>query len=309
MVMKHRKFGRCLALVALGLSASFSLAPFAAGAATATNRAGVIVDEGNGTVKRVGITFSGTISGITALQLAGFSPTVRGFGGIGGAVCAIDIGGTRYGCPSDSTCLTCDDPDYWSYSRAAAGSSSFTTSRVGAGSTQVHNGDIEGWRWGTGDTPTYVTLNSFFPPPTTTTVPAPPTSTTHVTSPRGTTPHGPSTTSPPAQGQQVGGTASSTTATTGSAANATAGKGAAGHATTTTHRHGATTAGASSSGSSADARAGPNDGARKLAASPPVVHTSSGGSPTGWIAFAVIVALFAVAIVAAHRRRTRAATD
>ena len=106
-----------LATVAAGvLGLSLALAPLAAGAARqrvgATSRAGVIVDEGNGTVKQVGITFSGTISGIQALQLAGFTPSVRGFGGLGGAVCALQIGGTHYGCPTDNTCLTCADPDW-----------------------------------------------------------------------------------------------------------------------------------------------------------------------------------------------------
>jgi hypothetical protein len=294
---------RCLAVVALMLGASLTLAPFTAGAASAAgaNRAGVIVDEGNGIVKRVGITFDGSISGITALQLAGFSPSVRSFGGIGGAVCALDIGGTHYGCPTDATCLTCADPDYWAYARAPAGTTSFTSSRVGAGATQVHNGDLEGWRWGTGDNPAYVPLDSFFPPPTTTSVAAPPTTTSHVTTP---------TTQAPVHVQQVPPSVvptAPTAATTVAPTSTTAGKQS--RATTTTHAHHTSTTTAATAISSADARAGPHGGARQLAAGPPIVHTSSGSSPTGWIAFAVIVALFAVAIVAAHRRRARAATE
>ena len=136
----------------------------------------MIVDEGNGTVKHVGITFTGSISGLAALQKAGFSPTVRSFGGIGGAVCAIDVGGKTFGCPADGTCLTCAEPDYWDYSQAAAGTTQFSNSRAGAGATTVANGDIEGWRWGTGATPTYMSISSFFPAPTTTTIAVPPTS-------------------------------------------------------------------------------------------------------------------------------------
>src|SRR4051794_26510292 len=74
-----------------------ALVPLAAASAAspgpnATNsRAGVIVDLGNGTVRRVGITFSGSLSGVKALQLAGFAPSVRSFGGLGGAVCALNV--------------------------------------------------------------------------------------------------------------------------------------------------------------------------------------------------------------------------
>lgn len=275
-----------------------------------TNRAGVIVDEGNGVVRRVGITFSGTISGITALQDAGFAPTVRGFGSIGGAVCGIQVSGTTYGCPSDSTCLTCAAPDYWSYSRAPAGTQQFTTSGAGAGATHVQNGDIEGWRWGTGtNTPTYASLASFFPPPTTTTVPAPPVTSPHTTAP--THPKGPTTsapTGPPVRDEQVPGVTNTTTtpgdpATTTTSRSSATGPGV----TNTTASRGGGATGVTTDDPPNDARAGPTSaGTRRLAAAPPTVHSGSGSSPFAWIAFAAIVAAFAAAIVITHQRRARA---
>ena len=167
--------------------AGFGLVGTAA-AATGPNRGGVVVDLANGTVKTVPITFGGDVSGIEALQLAGFAPTVRGFGGLGGAVCALNVGGTQLGCPTDSSCLTCAAPKYWVYFRAAAGSSTFSISRAGAGATTVHDGDIEGWRWQSGNTPPpYVSISTLFPPTTTvapTTAPTPSTARASTTTTR-----------------------------------------------------------------------------------------------------------------------------
>ena len=143
--------------------------PFSTADAAGPNRAGVVVDLANGTVTTVPITFSGAISGIEALQQAGFAPAVRSFGGLGGAVCALNVGGTQLGCPTDASCLTCAAPKYWVYFRAPAGSTTFSMSRGGAGATALHDGDIEGWRWQSGNTPPpYVSINTLFPPATTT---------------------------------------------------------------------------------------------------------------------------------------------
>ncbi|HEY5012016.1 MAG TPA: hypothetical protein VIK61_04835, partial [Acidimicrobiia bacterium] len=121
--------------------------------AATVNRAAVVV-EVNGVIHTAKVTFSGTsISGLDALRSVGFDPSVRVFGGNGGAVCALAVGGATIGCPADGTCLTCAAPDYWSYWRAPAGATRYTYSVVGAGNTQVHDGDVEAWAWGTGAAP------------------------------------------------------------------------------------------------------------------------------------------------------------
>ena len=313
MVMERRRTrgGAAIAIAVaiallLALLMSAAAPALAAPPAAASNRAGVVVDEGNGTVKRVGITFTGTITGIAALQLAGFDPTVRSFGGVGGGVCALDIGGTKYGCPNNGTCLTCAAPDYWSYSRAPAGSTSFTWSRAGAGATQVHDGDMEGWRWGTGDTPTYEALDKFFPPPTTTTVAAPPTTAPHVTTTvptrgrpgvhgQGTTGPDATTTSAPSPAATRSGSTTTNAASTTTATAAPHG-GAASTRTTTT-------------GPPPGARAGPGSGTGRLASGPPIVHDPSATSPAVWIVFAAIIAAFTAAIAIARRRRAHAVID
>ena len=126
--------------------AVLSVGALGAPADAATNSAVVVIDTGNGT-RRATITFSeSSITGLEALERAGANPVVRGYGGLGGAVCMID----GVGHPADP----CFGPrDFWAYYRAPGGAPSWTFSPIGAGATQVRNGDVEGWRWGTGSAP------------------------------------------------------------------------------------------------------------------------------------------------------------
>lgn len=142
-----------------GLSlAALDQAP-GAGAAVAQpppeHRAAVIVDTGT-EVRRVCVRFTEeSLTGIEALVRAGTDPVLRAFAGKGAAVCALC--GT--GCPGDESCLTCDPAGrFWSYSRAPSGTGALRTSGVGASSTTVRDGDVEGWRWGTGGTPPFATV-------------------------------------------------------------------------------------------------------------------------------------------------------
>jgi hypothetical protein len=146
-----------LVLLAIVPLLTASLVPSAA--AATPHRALVVVDTGSGTVQRV-VTFeSESITGLRALELAGANPAVYSFAGQGGAVCKL------FGVGRDVSpyCLGGADGDnrYWAYFRAAAGSTSFAYSRAGAGATQVRDGDVEGWRWGTGQAPAW----SPVPPP------------------------------------------------------------------------------------------------------------------------------------------------
>lgn len=136
--------------------------------ASGPNRAVVVADSGTGVIVR-GVEFEAdSISGIEALQLAGLEPVVQGFDGEGGAVCAV----AGVGCPSDGSCLTCDARGYyWAYHRAPAGTGGYAYSRVGAGAIRVHDGDVEGWKWGTGGAPAYHSFESVFPPDPVTTAP------------------------------------------------------------------------------------------------------------------------------------------
>ena len=138
--------------------------------AAGLHRALVVVDTGTTTYRQV-ITFTeDSVTGLHALELAGATPVVYSYSGQGGAVCRL-FGVGRDAGPG---CLGGADGDnrYWAYFRAPSGTSSFTYSRAGAGSVQVHDGDVEGWKFGTGQAPGWSAVPA--PSTTTTVAPAPP---------------------------------------------------------------------------------------------------------------------------------------
>ncbi len=147
-------------------------------AAQPSNRAAVIVDKGDGSApKKVCIRFdANAISGEEALRLAAaqdptIAPVFADFSGKGKAVCAL----CGVGCPS-GTCF-CDPARYWAYSRADSGSGAFAASPVGVSSSQVTDGDVEGYRWGSGAAPALADIRTIcgeVQPETTTTAPLPP---------------------------------------------------------------------------------------------------------------------------------------
>ena len=178
----------------------------AAGGQPAEHRAAVLVDTGT-EVKSVCVRFrEESISGIEALQRAAVDPVLQAFSGKGAAVCSL----CGVGCPAGESCLTCNaEGRFWSYSRAPAGTTALRTSGVGASSTTVRDGDVEGWRWGLGGAPPFVTVQQVcgeaattttstgattLPSPIASTVPSPSTPSTGATVPRTGPPSGASTT-------------------------------------------------------------------------------------------------------------------
>jgi len=124
-----------VAIAALAATAS-SPAP-AAPERRGGSRAVVIVDTGAG-VHRTVITFSGSISGLGALQAAGANPETVDYGGsLGQAVCKL------YGVGDDPSSSTC--PGGWRYYRATGGAGGWSYSGAGPSNTTVRDGDVEGW--------------------------------------------------------------------------------------------------------------------------------------------------------------------
>jgi hypothetical protein len=155
---------RWVARAALVLAALTTAAVLPDGAGAANPHRAVVVVETGADTHRVVVTFTeDSISGIEALRRAGAGPVVYSFSGQGGAVCRL----FGVGRDASSNCLGGQDGDnrYWAYFRAPAGTSTFEYSRVGAGSVQVRDGDVEGWRFGTGQAPQYVSLQALAPPP------------------------------------------------------------------------------------------------------------------------------------------------
>jgi len=129
----------------------------------------VVVDTGSG-VHETQICWSGTISGLDALRLAGANPVTYGTAGLGAAVC--QLYGIGNSASSLSSCLEGPNGAYWAYFRAQPGAAGWTYSPAGAGSTTVTSGSMEGWRYGTGAKPPFPCYDGAFgcPPPTTATM-------------------------------------------------------------------------------------------------------------------------------------------
>jgi hypothetical protein len=279
-----------LVLTALTLAA---VLPDGAGAAN-PHRAAIIVETGADT-HRVVVTFTeDSITGIEALRRAGADPVVYSFTGQGGAVCRL------YGVGRDasSNCLGGQDGDsrYWAYFRAPAGTSTFEYSRVGAGTVQVRDGDVEGWRFGTGQPPQYVSLQSLAPPPPPpTNAPPPPSgsSSSGATSgPAATGASGPAATTPGAPATASTLPATGDAPTTRAAANDGEKPG------------GSASAGAERSGDRDDRRAAATETA--LASSNADEDSNSAFSLL-WLALLLVA--IGVAIVAVRRVRRRGATS
>jgi len=282
---------RSLRRVLVALTVSLASAAFVAGAvpsvasAASPHRAAVIVDTGT-TVHRVVITFTeDSISGVDALQRAGANPVVYAMGP-GAAVCRM------YGVGRDPgpDCLGGQDGDnrYWAYFRAPAGSSGFTYSSIGAGTARVHDGDVEGWKYGTGTAPAYVSLATLSPPPTQPPATAPlPVS--PGAAPRGDDGSAPMSTPDGVVGQAPSASSTSTPPVTGSAASSATTKGAAKH----------------------DSKRGPVDHAtdengKPIAPKLASAENHDGGSGTStWSLLLLVALLVAIAIAILVVRRAR----
>ncbi len=291
-------------VVLIALVFGLALTAFAAGAhptvaaAASTHHAAVVVDTGSD-VHKVLITFSeDSISGIDALQRAGANPVIYTFGGQGGAVCRL------YGVGRDAGpgCLGGQDGDnrYWAYFRAPAGTSAFKYSSVGAGSSRVHDGDVEGWRFATGAAPQYVSVASLLPPP-----PPPPTTTpTTKTTSTGSTVSGAST---------PGGSSSAVSPAGESASAATM---------PTLPRTGGTTATGAPAAGGSKGNGAPTSSTKRSKASDDGTGTKSrdvrtalassdqgGGGSSAWslIGFAALIVAIAAAILVVRRARRKQA--
>jgi hypothetical protein len=113
-------------------------------AAQPMNRAGVVVDFGNGRLQTACVTFpEPSLTGLELLQRSGLPVAIAQQPG-GALVC--QIGDT--GCPADDCFCACHGGDcaFWNYWHAQAGNWAF--SPIGAAQYTVQPGTIDGWAWG-----------------------------------------------------------------------------------------------------------------------------------------------------------------
>ncbi len=290
-------------------AATGACAPVQGGAASSGGgpaRATVVVDTGAGPVWSACVSFTGTISGIEALDLArstitDLAPVYESFSGQGRAVCALrGVGASPPGCLGAQA-------EYWAYFRNGA------YARGGASSSKVRDGDTEGWRWGTGAgprTPTVGTRAVAAPPATT----APPPTAPPPTAPPPTA--APAPTVGPAGGSSGGPAGLGTQASLGAGVTVASDAGAttvpAGGPTTTADAALSTTT-VAPTGSSSTSSVSMSEGSSGAAAASGSSATASskGGvgdrrgpsSRASVIGFGIAVAALALAGLAARRRR------
>ena len=113
-----------------------------------TNRAGLVVQFGDGTVLTRCVEFSEPdIRGDELLSRAGLDISAE-YIGMGVAVCRVEGVGCRY--PAEACFCQCEGApcNYWVYHHLMGGAWQY--SGFGADTYHVRDGDVEGWAWGEG---------------------------------------------------------------------------------------------------------------------------------------------------------------
>jgi hypothetical protein len=131
------------ALAPVTLPAVTGAAP--ACAATTGPHAALVIETGARDLRLCVALDAPTVSGVHLIELAGAQQHLSyGFGSGGQAVCRLAGVG-----PQGDDCFA-DYPDFWGYWRGD-GHGGWTWSSLGAASTTVADGDLDGWVWGSGD--------------------------------------------------------------------------------------------------------------------------------------------------------------
>lgn len=148
-VLPHDWSGLKVLLVALLIL--ISLTGGAAQQARAAGTVGVVVRHGDGRILYgyVPLT-SDRLTGAEALQKSGLALNVAVGGSFGTAVCTID----GEGCQSpqeDCFCKSYGSPSFYWHYYLHNQDGSWGTSSLGAGNRLLHDGDVDGWSWTSGD--------------------------------------------------------------------------------------------------------------------------------------------------------------
>ena len=139
-------------LLAWMLLLAFGLLPGpGANAADGINHAGVIVRQGDGSFVYGYVAFTEEqIDGVELLRRSGIPMVTAGFGGLGEAVCSLDSKGCGMAECRRNVCQSSANAPYWQFFRPDE-TGSWGPRILGASSTAVRDGDIDGWSWTASD--------------------------------------------------------------------------------------------------------------------------------------------------------------
>lgn len=117
----------------------------------AAGAVGIVVRHGDGRILYAYVPLtSGQITGAEALQKSGLTLNVAVGGAYGTAVCAID----GEGCESPKEncfCKSYGSPSFYWHYFARGPDGAWRTASIGAGNRVLHDGDVDGWSWTSGD--------------------------------------------------------------------------------------------------------------------------------------------------------------
>jgi hypothetical protein len=140
-------------MILLALAAAFALLLplLPPPALAAANHAGVVVRQGDGSMLYGYVAFTEErLNGLEVLRRSGIPLVTAGFGGLGEAVCSMDGTGCSLAECQRTLCQSGGDAPYWRYFRQEE-LGVWEPLALGASSTAVRDGDIDGWSWTTGD--------------------------------------------------------------------------------------------------------------------------------------------------------------
>ena len=130
-------------------------ASFGATQAQTPNRAGLVVQFGDGSVVQACVEFTEpSITGWDLLNRSGLAVYHEDYGGSHNAICKLETGSTGNGCeyPLEDCwckCVTSDNCNYWAYHHLINGDWQYAFE--GASSWIIENGMVDGWGWGLGE--------------------------------------------------------------------------------------------------------------------------------------------------------------
>jgi hypothetical protein len=163
--MKDRAVRACAALALILLLVTVA-SPSPGARAQGTNRAGLVVRFGEGSVVTRCIEFSESeISGYEVLQRSGLHVVPSQPSGMGVAICKIE----DTGCPASDCFCQCQGEScvYWSYWHLVDGQ--WLYSPAGASAYKAHDGEVQGWSWSQDTAPPAVAFDEICAPPATAT--------------------------------------------------------------------------------------------------------------------------------------------
>jgi len=138
-------------LAALCIAVALTGGAGPAQSARAAGAVGIVIRHGDGRILYAYVPLtSDQMTGAEALQKSGLTLNVTAGGAYGTAVCAID--GEGCAAPKENCfCKSYGDPSFYWHYYARGPDGAWRTASIGAANRVLHDGDVDGWSWTSGD--------------------------------------------------------------------------------------------------------------------------------------------------------------